>query len=225
VYKRRVAVSRTVGRMPAVRPPRPLGVGGSAWRPRCRVAQQRDRVDRARRAHVPLRTARGPRATASLKQIPPPLPAPLVACLGFVDPRRAWRLPGVAPVAMQQGVYAASVIADRVAGKQHTQPFHYRNKGNLATVGRSYGIADFGIFSLTGFIGWCFWLAVHIFFLIGFRNRFLVMFQWALAYLTFQRGARLITQGTSATQIDKQSSSTKEPSITYNNRERPKEPV
>ncbi len=103
-------------------------------------------------------------------------------------------LPGVAPVAMQEGVYAASVVAARVAGKEHTQPFHYRNKGNLATVGRAYGIADFGSVHLTGFIGWFFWLAVHVFFLIGFRNRFLVMFQWAWAYLTFQRGARLIVQ-------------------------------
>lgn len=104
-------------------------------------------------------------------------------------------LPGVAPVAMQEGTYAASVVANRIAGKEaHTKPFHYANKGNLATVGRAYGIADFGLLRLTGFVGWSFWLAVHIFFLIGFRNRFLVMFQWAWAYLTFQRGARLIVQ-------------------------------
>ncbi|GAC1430985.1 MAG: NAD(P)/FAD-dependent oxidoreductase [Ktedonobacteraceae bacterium] len=103
-------------------------------------------------------------------------------------------LPGVAPVAMQEGVYAGSVIANRVAGKEKRQPFHYRNKGNLATVGRAYGLADFGFLRLTGFMGWSFWLAVHIFFLIGFRNRFLVLFQWAWAYLTFQRGARLIVQ-------------------------------
>ncbi|GAC1392013.1 MAG: NAD(P)/FAD-dependent oxidoreductase [Ktedonobacteraceae bacterium] len=103
-------------------------------------------------------------------------------------------LPGVAPVAMQEGIYAASVIATRVTGKEHTKPFHYINKGNLTTVGRAYGIADFGFIRLTGFVGWSFWLAVHIFFLIGFRNRFLVLFQWAWAYLTFQRGARLIVQ-------------------------------
>ncbi len=103
-------------------------------------------------------------------------------------------LPGVAPVAMQEGVYAGSVIANLVAGKEKRQPFHYRNKGNLATVGRAYGIADFGFVRLTGFVGWAFWLGVHIFFLIGFRNRFLVLFQWAWAYLTFQRGARLIVQ-------------------------------
>ncbi len=110
-------------------------------------------------------------------------------------------LPGVAPVAMQEGSYVASVIRDRIAGKIHRQLFHYRNKGNLATIGRAYGIADFGLLRLTGFIGWTFWLAVHIFFLIGFRNRFLVMFQWAWAYLTFQRGARLIVQDTVPTTL------------------------
>ena len=103
-------------------------------------------------------------------------------------------LPGVAPVAMQEGTYVGSRITSRLAGNEQTHPFHYWNKGNLATIGRAYGIADFGFLRLTGFIGWAFWLAVHIFFLIGFRNRFLVMFQWAWAYLTFQRGARLIVQ-------------------------------
>jgi NADH dehydrogenase len=101
-------------------------------------------------------------------------------------------LPGVAPVAMQEGEYVASVIGDRLAGKNEVEPFHYHNKGNLATVGRSYGVADLGLIQLTGFAGWFFWLAVHIVFLIGFRNRFLVLFQWAWAYLTYQRGARLI---------------------------------
>ena len=110
-------------------------------------------------------------------------------------------LPGVAPVAMQEGTYVASVVMNRIAGKTHMQPFHYRNKGNLATIGRAYGIADFGLLRLTGFVGWSFWLAVHIFFLIGFRNRFLVMFQWAWAYLTFQRGARLIVQDTVSTTL------------------------
>ncbi|MBV9231139.1 MAG: NAD(P)/FAD-dependent oxidoreductase [Chloroflexi bacterium] len=103
-------------------------------------------------------------------------------------------LPGVAPVAMQEGHYVASLITQRVTGKGSApDSFRYHDKGNLATVGRSFGIADLGRFRLTGFVGWVFWLAVHIFFLIGFRNRFLVMFQWAWSYLTFQRGARLIT--------------------------------
>lgn len=105
-------------------------------------------------------------------------------------------LPGVAPVAMQEGRYVAALITQQLAAKTPAKtaekPFHYFNKGNLATVGRSFGIIEIGKIRLTGFIAWCMWLAIHIFFLIGFRNRFLVMFQWAWAYLTFQRGARLI---------------------------------
>jgi NADH dehydrogenase len=72
-------------------------------------------------------------------------------------------------------------------------PFHYFDKGTLATVGRAYAIADIRGLLLSGFPAWLTWMAVHIFFLIGFRNRVLVMFQWAWAYLTYQRGARLIT--------------------------------
>jgi NADH dehydrogenase len=102
-------------------------------------------------------------------------------------------LPGVAPVAMQEGRYVASVIADRVAGKEVKRAFHFRDKGNLATVGRSYAIVDIGKFRLTGFFAWVIWLLVHIFFLIGFRNRLVALFQWAWTYFTYQRGARLIT--------------------------------
>ncbi|MEO7021203.1 MAG: NAD(P)/FAD-dependent oxidoreductase [Ktedonobacteraceae bacterium] len=102
-------------------------------------------------------------------------------------------LPGVAPVAMQEGRYVAKIIADRVAGKAHLQPFRYRNKGNLATVGRSFGIVEMGHLRIAGRLAWMIWLFVHILYLIGFRNRFLVLFQWAWAYLTYQRGARLIT--------------------------------
>jgi NADH dehydrogenase len=103
-------------------------------------------------------------------------------------------LPGVAPVAMQQGRYVARALRRRLAGKTENKPFHYHNKGNLATVGRSYAIADFGFIKLTGFFAWVTWLVVHIFYLIGFRNRLLVMIQWAWAYLTYQRGARLISE-------------------------------
>ncbi len=105
-------------------------------------------------------------------------------------------LPGVAPVAMQEGRYVASLIAQKVAGKDGNNdvpPFHYHDKGSLATVGRSFGIVDIGRFRLSGFFAWVMWLFIHIFYLIGFRNRFVVMFQWAWAYLTYQRGARLIT--------------------------------
>ncbi|MBV9692031.1 MAG: NAD(P)/FAD-dependent oxidoreductase [Ktedonobacteraceae bacterium] len=101
-------------------------------------------------------------------------------------------LPGVAPVAMQQGRHVASVIAHHIAGKQH-QPFHYLDKGSLATVGRAYAIVDLGKLRMAGFIAWLLWLAVHIVYLIDFRNRVLVMLQWAWAYFTWQRGARLIT--------------------------------
>ncbi|HET8851168.1 MAG TPA: NAD(P)/FAD-dependent oxidoreductase [Ktedonobacteraceae bacterium] len=102
-------------------------------------------------------------------------------------------LPGVAPVAMQAGRYVAAVIAQRVAGKGQTTPFRYRNKGNLATVGRSFAVLELGKLRLTGFLAWVLWLTIHIFYLIGFRNRFLVFFQWVWAYFTFQRGTRLIT--------------------------------
>ena len=71
--------------------------------------------------------------------------------------------------------------------------FHYHDKGSLATIGRAAGVANFGRIKLGGFLAWFAWLAVHIFFLIGFRNRILVMLQWAWAYVTYQRGARLIT--------------------------------
>jgi NADH dehydrogenase len=101
-------------------------------------------------------------------------------------------LPGVAQVAMQGGVHAARSIEGDLAGKPR-QPFHYNDKGSLATIGRAAGVADLGRVHLSGFPAWFIWLTVHIFFLIGFRNRLLVLLQWAWAYLTYQRGARLIT--------------------------------
>ena len=72
-------------------------------------------------------------------------------------------------------------------------PFHYRDQGSLATIGRSAGVAQLGRLKLSGFLAWLAWLLIHVFFLIGFRNRVLVMFQWAWAYVTFDRGARLIS--------------------------------
>ena len=103
-------------------------------------------------------------------------------------------LPGVAPVAMQQGRYAAEVIKERIRGQQYVRSFEYLDKGNLATVGRAFAIAERGKVHVAGILAWWMWVAVHIFYLIGFRNRVLVMLQWAWAYLTFQRGARLITR-------------------------------
>ncbi|MBC7692688.1 MAG: NAD(P)/FAD-dependent oxidoreductase [Methylotenera sp.] len=102
-------------------------------------------------------------------------------------------LPGVAPVAMQQGSYVAKLIRSRIAGRPFTEKFTYFNKGNLATIGRASAVCDLGKIKLTGFIAWLAWIFVHIFYLIGFRNRVLVLLQWAWSYVTYQRGARLIT--------------------------------
>ena len=101
-------------------------------------------------------------------------------------------LPGVCPVAIQQGRHAARNILRVIQGSP-TEVFHYRDKGNLATIGRAQAIADLGRFQISGIWAWLAWLFVHVFFLIGFRNRFVVIFEWAWAYFTFQRGARLIT--------------------------------
>ncbi|HEX5159380.1 MAG TPA: NAD(P)/FAD-dependent oxidoreductase [Ktedonobacterales bacterium] len=102
-------------------------------------------------------------------------------------------LPGVAPVAMQQGRYVGRTIRARVERRENPRPFKYFNKGNLATIGRSYAIADFGFARVSGFIAWVLWLGVHILYLIGFRNRLLVMLQWAWEYFTYEHGARIIT--------------------------------
>jgi NADH dehydrogenase len=102
-------------------------------------------------------------------------------------------VPGVAPAAMQEGNYVASVITDRAAGKEHEQAFQYVNKGNMATIGRLSGIVDVGGKQYSGFVGWILWLLVHIYYLIGFRNRVVVIFQWVVSYLLFQRTARIIS--------------------------------
>ena len=100
--------------------------------------------------------------------------------------------PGVAQGAMQMGVHAAKCIAADLAGKPRKE-FHYFDKGNLATIGRAAAVADIGPIKLSGFPAWFIWVFVHILYLIGFRNRLLVMLQWAWAYVTYQRGVRLIT--------------------------------
>jgi len=101
-------------------------------------------------------------------------------------------LPGVAQVAMQQGAHAARNILRAIAGAP-LEPFRYRNYGNMATIGRGSAVADIGPVKASGFLAWLFWLCLHIFWLIGFRNRLAVMSEWAWAYLTFQRRVRLIT--------------------------------
>jgi NADH:quinone reductase (non-electrogenic) len=101
-------------------------------------------------------------------------------------------LPGVSPVAMQEGRAVARSIVRTMAQKPR-EPFRYRDKGSLATIGRSAAVADFGGLHLSGFVAWLAWLLIHIFFLIGFRNRVVVLFEWMWSYFTYQRGARLIT--------------------------------
>ncbi len=101
-------------------------------------------------------------------------------------------LPGICPVAIQQGHYAARAIRADLAGRPR-RPFHYRNKGQLAVIGRGRAVADLVRLKAWGFVAWLLWVFVHIFFLIGFRNRVIVMFEWAWSYITFQRGARVIT--------------------------------
>ena len=102
-------------------------------------------------------------------------------------------VPGVAPAAKQMGHYVGRLIAARLAGKS-LPPFRYRNLGELATIGRRAAVVKFGRLHLKGFIGWLFWSLAHIYFLIGLKNRFIVAFTWLWDYLTFQRGARLITE-------------------------------
>jgi NADH dehydrogenase len=101
-------------------------------------------------------------------------------------------VPGVAPAAIQGGRHAARNIM-RTLQRRPRLAFHYRDKGSLATIGRAAGVADFHWLKLSGWIAWVSWLCIHIFFLIGFRNRFVVLFEWAWSYFTYDRGARLIT--------------------------------
>ena len=101
-------------------------------------------------------------------------------------------VPGIAPAAKQMGHYAGRLIAARVSGLPPPAPFAYRHLGELAAIGRKSAVVKLGVFQLTGFLGWLFWSAVHIYFLIGLRNRFVVALNWLWSYLTFQRGARLI---------------------------------
>lgn len=101
--------------------------------------------------------------------------------------------PGVAPVAMQQGRYAASVVRARLRGRE-SPPFRYRDRGNLATIGRAAAVADIRGLRLSGQIAWLIWLFVHLWYLVGFQNRLLVFIQWFSSFATRGRGARLITE-------------------------------
>ena len=115
-----------------------------------------------------------------------------VFALGDMVRLRDTVFPGVAPVAMQQGRYAAKVIRNRLRSRE-TGPFHYRDKGNLATIGRAAAVADIKGLKLSGFIAWVTWLVVHLWYLVGFQNRLLVIVRWSFSFVTHGRGSRLIT--------------------------------
>ena len=106
---------------------------------------------------------------------------------------RVQPLLGVAPVAMQQGRYAAKVVKARLRGREH-KPFRYRDKGNLATIGRARAVADLHAIRLSGFPAWVTWLVVHLWYLIGFQNRLLVLIRWSFSFFTRGRGGRLIEE-------------------------------
>jgi NADH dehydrogenase len=106
-------------------------------------------------------------------------------------------VPGVSPAAMQMGTHAAKLIADEIVGGKHAPPdrasFAYRDKGSMATIGRSSAVAMIGRLHFSGYPAWLAWLGVHLIFLIGFRNKISVLFQWTYSYFTYKRGARVIT--------------------------------
>jgi NADH dehydrogenase len=119
---------------------------------------------------------------------------PEVLALGDMVRVEGAALPGLAPVAIQQGRYAARVVRNRLRGRT-TGPFRYVDKGNLATIGRSKAVADVKGLRLAGFVAWAVWLLVHLFYLIGFQNRLLVVLRWTISFVTRGRGARLIAHG------------------------------
>ena len=118
---------------------------------------------------------------------------PEVIALGdMVKVRSEPPYPGVAPVAMQMGRYAARLVRARLSGER-AGDFAYRDKGNLATIGRARAVADLPVLKLSGFVAWIMWLMIHLWYLIGFQNRLLVFLRWSISFFTHGRGARLIT--------------------------------
>jgi NADH dehydrogenase len=102
-------------------------------------------------------------------------------------------VPGVAPAAKQQGAFVAEALRRRVKGSAAGPAFRYRNFGSLATIGRASAVADFGWIRMNGYLAWLLWGMIHVFFLVGSRNRLAVLTEWLWAYVSFRRGARLIT--------------------------------
>ena len=117
----------------------------------------------------------------------------------FTSSKDGQPLPGVSPVAIQQGRHAAHNILHQIEGAK-PQRFHYWDKGSMATIGRNKAVADLNFIHFSGFLAWLTWLFVHVLFLVGFRNRVAVLLQWAWAYVTFNKGARLITRNFQAEQ-------------------------
>ena len=118
---------------------------------------------------------------------------PNVFVAGDLASVRGTQIPGVAPAAKQMGRYIGRLIAARANGRDWTEPFRYRHEGDLAAIGRRAAVVKIGRFELTGFFAWWFWGIAHIYFLIGLRNRFVVAINWLWSWLTFRRGARLIS--------------------------------
>jgi NADH:ubiquinone reductase (H+-translocating) len=153
-------------------------------------------------AASPLGKALGaPLDRAGRVQVNPDLSLPrhpevfVVGDLASLKDEHGNMLPGVAPVAMQQGRFVAEVVAADLK-KHPRKTFHYLDKGSLATIGRAAAVAQIRKIHISGYFAWLAWLFIHIMFLIGFRNRLIVMIQWAWSYLTYERGARLITGDT-----------------------------
>ncbi len=116
----------------------------------------------------------------------------VIGDLALVRDESGKPLPGIAPVAIQQGRYVASLLEQRLRGKD-SPPFRYRSRGNLATIGRSAAVADFGRIRFSGHTAWFIWLFVHLMHIVQFENRLLIFMQWFWNYLTRNRSARLIT--------------------------------
>jgi NADH:ubiquinone reductase (H+-translocating) len=125
----------------------------------------------------------------------------VVGDLAFISRPDGKPLPGVAQVAMQGGAYSAKVISNRIKGVRQTKPFHYFDKGELAVIGRASAVANIFGAHLSGFLAWLVWLFIHLLYIVEFQSRILVAIEWGFLYLTYNRGARLITGNAAGTSV------------------------
>jgi NADH:ubiquinone reductase (H+-translocating) len=123
--------------------------------------------------------------------------------LAYAEGKDGKPLPGVAQVAIQGGAYAAKTILKRLKGETDIKPFHYFDKGDMAVIGRASAVANIFGFHVSGLLAWLIWLFIHLMYIVEFQSRVLVFVQWGFEYLTFSRGARLIT-GSAGTDVDQQ---------------------